>query len=406
MYVAGGAGVQAWEGGTVLWSVTVSVRTPLLLSLLLALGCNQIKALAGGNEKEKKAKPTAEAATAKADAEHGDEKGAAEQPKKKDDAHTAEADEPGKEMDEKRSGKKAVGKKGADEPGKDAPGDKAETQRFGLPFAYETSPNEPLARARGFLAEVLSANQVQVARGRQHFASFVDGETPRATVVTCADSRVQASAWDQTPENDDFTIRNMGNQVSNGLGSIEYGVEQLHTPLLFIVGHTGCGAVKAALTKPAGLGELILGELAQLKLPPTRKGASAEAAMTDAVLANVNAQVATATQHFSDSVHSGELTVVGAVYDFRNELGKGFGKLQIINVNTNSDPARVEAFLKAVQASPGVASGKPGEETVENRVKRILDRAQRAFPPNKRPNVTVSSAEISPEDHTSAAHGH
>ncbi|MEY2937321.1 MAG: hypothetical protein RL033_8070, partial [Pseudomonadota bacterium] len=176
--------------------------------------------------------------------------------------------------------------------------------------------------------------------------------------------------------------------------------------LLFIVGHTGCGAVKAALTKPAGLSEPILGELAPLKLPPTRKGASAEAAMTDAVLANINAQVATATQHFSDLVHSGELTVVGAVYDFRNELGKGFGKLQIINVNTNSDPARVEAFLKAVQASPGVAGGKPGEETAEDRVKKILERAQRAFPPNKRPNVTVSSAEIAPEDRTSAAHGH
>jgi carbonic anhydrase len=392
--------------------VTVSLRTPLLLSLLLALGCNQIKALVGGNEKEKKEKPTAEAA-AKADSEHGDDKAPAdkEQAGKHDDAQGTEADEHGKETGKKEPGKKAVGKKEADkgdaEHGKDAHASKDEpaSQRFGLPFAYETSPNEPLARARGFLAEVLGANQAQVARGRPHFASFIDGQTPRATVVTCADSRVQASAWDQTPENDDFTIRNIGNQVSNSLGSIEYGVEHLHTPLLFIVGHTGCGAVKAALTKPAGLSEPILGELAPLKLPPTRKGASAEAAMTDAVIANINAQVATATQHFSNFVHSGELTVVGAVYDFRNELGKGFGKLQIINVNTNSDPARVEAFLKAVQSSP-VAGGKPGEEKVEERVKKILDRAQRAFPASRRPNVSVSSVELNPSDHGEDKHGH
>jgi carbonic anhydrase len=392
--------------------VTVSLRTPLLLSVLLAFGCNQIKALVGGNEKEKKEKPTAEAAAAKAEGEHGDDKAGADEAKAakdKEAAPQAEEDEHAKERGKKDLGKKTA-KKGAkekdEEHGKDAPSTEPPSQRFGLPFAYETSPTEPLARARGFLAEVLGANLTQVAKGRPHFAPFIDVEAPRATVVACADSRVQASAWDQTPENDDFTIRNIGNQVSSTLGSIEYGVEQLHTPLLLIVGHTGCTAVKAALTKPAGLSEPILGELAQLKLPAARKGASAETALNEAVFANINTQVAAATQHFSSLVHSGELTVVGAVYDFRNELGKGFGKLQIVNVNTNTDPTRVESFLKAVQASPGVAGAKPGESTVEERVKKILDRAQRAFPPGKRPDVTVSSVELSPHDTGAGKHAH
>ncbi len=369
-------------------SVTVPVRAPLLLSLLLAFGCNQLKALAGGEAD--KAKPAAEGTPAKA-GEHGGEP-AAEHARGADGTPSAQ-------------GAEDQGKKSApgDATSKHAKGDKVESpQRFGLPFAHEASPSEPLARARGFLAEVLGANETQVAKGKGHFAPFIDAEAPRTTVVACADSRVQASAWDQTPENDDFTIRNIGNQVENALGSIEYGVQHLHTPLLLIVGHTGCSAIRAALGKSAGLSEPILGELAALKLPPARKGASAEAAMTEAVIANVNAQVATATQHFSDLVHSGELTVVGAVYDFRNELGKGFGKLQLINVNTNTDPTRVESFLKAVQASPGVA-GKAADPNVEERVKKILERAQRAFPAARRPDVTVSSAQISASD--LAAHG-
>jgi carbonic anhydrase len=269
--------------------------------------------------------------------------------------------------------------------------------RYGVPFAWETSPNEPLARARGFLAEVLRANQANVALGRPHFAPFVDGQTPRATVLSCADSRVQASAWDQTPENDDFTVRNIGNQLSNTLGSVQYGIEHLHTPLLIVVGHTGCGAVKAALGKPEGLSAPIQSELAGLKLPPARKGATDAQIWTEAVVANVNAQVSAATQHFASLVHSGELTVVGVVYDFRNELGKGYGKLQFVNVNTNTGQARIDAFLRAVQSSPAAADGDGKtagmpSQAMEERIKKILDRAQRALP-GRRPLATVTPAD-------------
>ncbi len=362
------------------------IRIALLTLSLAAFGCNQLKAVAGGNKK--KEKPPA----------------AAEAPATPSPAAAVAAAEPAK---------------AAVEP--------AEPARYGVPFAWESSPNEPLAKARGFLAEALRANQLAVGLGRQHYAPFVEGQSPRATVVTCADSRVQPSAWDQTPENDDFTVRNIGNQVSNALGSVEYGVEELHTPLLLVVGHTGCGAVKAAMGKPDELSPAIRSELAALKLPPARKGVKPEAAWTDAVSANVNTQVQLATEHFAELVHSGELTVVGAVYDFRNDLGKGYGRLQVINVNTNTDPTRIDAFLKAVQgmvgaagaagasgaaslsASPGVnasptgsvtLNGKPvgSNETVEDRVKKIIDRAQRALPSGKKPNVTVSASETEHSD--------
>jgi carbonic anhydrase len=304
----------------------------------------------------------------------------------------------------------------AEEKEKKAEKDKG-PDRFGVPFAWETSPNEPLAKARGFLAEVLRANQIQVGLGRQHYTPFIDTETPRATIVTCADSRVQSSAWDQTPENDDFVVRNIGNQVNNALGSIEYGVEHLHTPLLLIVGHTGCGAVKAVLEKSDDLSGPIRAELAGLKLPASKSGASAEQKWTDAVIANVNLQVATATEHFASAVHSGDLTIVGALYDLRNSLSKGHGRLHLVNVNTNTDPARIDAFIRAIQSAPspmGAASDLPGAgaersassqkgtagstrelpappEVTDARIRALIEKATKALP-GKNPVATVTTS--------------
>jgi hypothetical protein len=52
--------------------------------------------------------------------------------------------------------------------------------------------------------------------------------------------------------------------------------------------------------------------------------------------------------HFSHEVHEGKLTIVGVVYDFRNDLQQGAGKIVIVNVNGNSDPERMASFVEAV----------------------------------------------------------
>lgn len=225
---------------------------------------------------------------------------------------------------------------------------------FGMPFAWEVSRDEPLARTRSFLVEVLGDNAQNVARGKEQFQPFVDTQKPRATVVTCADSRVQAQAWDATPENDDFTVRNIGNQVINAHGSVEYGVEHLKTPVLMIIGHTGCGAIKAAIEQPPGLDEPIREELKHLKFDKRKAGETEKQALTNAVIANVNNQVSFSTDHFGKLIQQGQLTVVGAVYDFRNDMGKGFGRLNIVNVNGNSSPDRLKAFSQALEQGGGV----------------------------------------------------
>lgn len=73
------------------------------------------------------------------------------------------------------------------------------------------------------------------------------GQHPYATVLTCADSRVPVEIVFDAGVGDIFVNRIAGNIITTEMaGSIEYGVEHLHTPVLVILGHTGCGAVTAA----------------------------------------------------------------------------------------------------------------------------------------------------------------
>lgn len=78
-------------------------------------------------------------------------------------------------------------------------------------------------------------------------AQTQDGQKPFVTVVSCSDSRVVPEFIFNENLGEIFVIRTAGNIVDTiTLGSIEYGVEHLHTPLLVVLGHEKCGAVTAA----------------------------------------------------------------------------------------------------------------------------------------------------------------
>lgn len=94
---------------------------------------------------------------------------------------------------------------------------------------------------------------------REHTAD--NGQTPCAVVVCCADSRVPPEHIFHAGLGELFVIRNAGNLMDTfSLGSVEYAVEHLNAPLVVIMGHTGCGAVGAALHKEqagGGLGQIL-----------------------------------------------------------------------------------------------------------------------------------------------------
>lgn len=199
---------------------------------------------------------------------------------------------------------------------------------------------DPQTQIRGVIASIQQGNaRYSQGKSRKHFEKFSDKQTPRATVLTCADSRVHESDFHPSPDNDLFMVRNIGNQMATAEGSVEYGVRHLHTPLLLIVGHAVCGAIKAATGNYAGIEPAIKSELDSLRIP---KGLD----ITDGVLLNVNQQVDTAMRKFSPEIKGGKLAVIGAFYDFRNDLKMGFGKLIITNINGTTDPDAIQTLLR------------------------------------------------------------
>lgn len=169
----------------------------------------------------------------------------------------------------------------------------------------------------------------------EHFEEFQDIQSPRVTMVLCSDSRVQTNNFSQNgAENDIFIARNIGNQFVTTQGSIEYGVDVLKTPLLIFVGHSHCGAIKAAMGDFSKVPTAIHKELKTLDVSQAHDE-------KQGVVLNVHNQVAKALVDFKKKVESGALAIVGAVYDFRNDYGYGNGQLIIVNLNGEKTPEKI-----------------------------------------------------------------
>ncbi|TFD28347.1 carbonic anhydrase [Cryobacterium cryoconiti] len=77
-------------------------------------------------------------------------------------------------------------------------------------------------------------------------------QTPDAALFGCSDSRLAAEIIFDKGLGDLFVVRNAGQVISDSvLGSLEYAVAVLRVPLILVLGHDGCGAVRAAIDSQA-----------------------------------------------------------------------------------------------------------------------------------------------------------
>lgn len=215
--------------------------------------------------------------------------------------------------------------------------------------SVHTAPNtaELQEMAKKMFGEVISQNDYYVNhQGSAFFEKMKNSQHPRATIIGCSDSRFQSDALDKTSENDLFIIRNIGNQFSSNMGSVEYGVRHLNTPLLIIVGHSRCGAIKAALSDYSAEGPHIINELDSLSLAlrKTSLSGTEESKWLAAVVGNVHQQAYYAQKEFKGDVESGKLTIVGVVYDLANDFNNGYGRLKIVNINGETNPEKIMQF--------------------------------------------------------------
>ena len=150
------------------------------------------------------------------------------------------------------------------------------------------------------LQRLIAGNQ-RFMRGEARFptvcketlADLAKGQQPFATILGCSDSRVPPELIFDANFGELFIVRVAGNVISpEVMGSLQYAGAQLHTPLFVVLGHEGCGAVKAALEQKLA-GREHLSRIQSLVdcilpgLPEPNSELSAQDEMSAAVEANV-----------------------------------------------------------------------------------------------------------------------
>lgn len=209
--------------------------------------------------------------------------------------------------------------------------------------------NDELSQALDVIDTILHDNAEFAAEHHHaYFEKFSKIQHPRATVVTCADSRVHDQALEHSPDNDLFIVRNIGNQMGTAEGSVEYGVHHLHTPLLLIIGHSACGAIKAASSDYSKESPAIKRELSTIVVKH-RISPEDEEQVLEGVKDNVNYQIAIAQKKFQQELKDGHLVIIGAVYDFTGVLHHGEGRLTITNVNGDTNNNHIRKFISSTK---------------------------------------------------------
>ena len=141
-----------------------------------------------------------------------------------------------------------------------------------------------------------------------------EGQAPCAIVICCSDSRVLPESIFSAGIGELFVIRVAGNVLDrHQLGSIEYAAAHLGCRLILVLGHTGCGAVSAALSGGGeGYIQYITDEIL-LAIGEERDPARA-------CVLNVEHAVDCIRRAFADhpEIPSAALDIRGAVYDIRS----------------------------------------------------------------------------------------
>jgi len=90
-------------------------------------------------------------------------------------------------------------------------------------------------------------------QGKADIERLSKGQTPHTMVLSCSDSRVPPEIVFDQRLGELFVVRTAGEALDpNAIGSLEYAIEHLGAQHLLVMGHTSCGAVKAALSTMGG----------------------------------------------------------------------------------------------------------------------------------------------------------
>jgi carbonic anhydrase len=191
-----------------------------------------------------------------------------------------------------------------------------------------TNSNRPQTPSEAWAA-ILEGNQRFVtdkpAHVRQDFGlrkELAKEQKPFAALFGCADSRLSAEIIFDVGLGDLFVVRNAGQVIAETiLGSLEYAVEVLGVPLILVLGHDECGAIRATMNstegQPMPKGEFIHNLVE--RITPTVLAAKANGLneidkITAVHIKHTIDELITRSTLIAERIESGKLAVVGANY--------------------------------------------------------------------------------------------
>ncbi|WP_449416457.1 carbonic anhydrase [Phormidium nigroviride] len=191
----------------------------------------------------------------------------------------------------------------------------------------EINPKEvaPSITADQALKKLMEGNQRYIQQKRifpdqnqARISEVANSQHPFATILGCSDSRVPPELLFDQGLGDIFDVRIAGNITDNTIiGSIEYSVAELGVPLILVLGHERCGAVKATLeghSVPGHIGTVVAAIKPALEQVQNQSGDK----LDNLVRANVKMSVdklKASSPILAEAVKAGKLKIVGARYD-------------------------------------------------------------------------------------------
>lgn len=185
---------------------------------------------------------------------------------------------------------------------------------------HPVTPDGALARLKAGNAKFAAGRSTKPDLSHQRVAQLAKGQKPIAVIVTCSDSRVAPELVFDMGLGELFVLRDAGNTVDELMeASIEYAVAELGAPLVLVMGHERCGAVKAAVefsqTHVATPGAIHFATDPILGAVPKEPVADIVDATVRENVRRVVRQLRAAEPILAKAVAEGRLKILGARYD-------------------------------------------------------------------------------------------
>jgi carbonic anhydrase len=202
-----------------------------------------------------------------------------------------------------------------------------------VPAPVTTRPSSPAETWRELRAgnqRFIDGTPLHPRQDVERRTSLAGQQRPLVAIFGCSDSRLSAEIIFDVGLGDAFVVRNAGQVISDSvLGSLEYAVGVLGVPLILVLGHDQCGAVRAAIDSQGPEPDPLPPHIATIVdriVPAVRRAAGAaddgpiDPHAVDAGyvgrehLRDTVAELLEHSEMISDAIAAGTLAIVGANY--------------------------------------------------------------------------------------------